>query len=325
MTLETGFASSSEFTGHEFSTQFGIVCVWTVQSNPQLRQQLPRPALILKDPPAILQHFPAWPILSVEPPTAPPHPSGCDWPNWHSTHPKFPAIFLHSVILASIIRTISPSGAAGHSLGEYSALVALGAIQFYDAVKIVRVRGQAMQQAGIDNPGTMAAIIGMEADKVYEFCKEAESEGIVNCANFNSPGQVVISGSVDGVHKAMELCKTGGAKIVKELVVSGAFHSPFMNPIVEEFGQAIEETKFNNPKYPVYQNVTARPSNNIDLIKKNLIDQLTYPVMWRQTILHMIEDGATEFTEIGHGNFLKGLALQIKKKWIICAIKTENY
>ena len=122
-----------------------------------------------------------------------------------------PAIFLHSVVLASIMRTVFPAGAAGHSLGEYSALVASGAIQFYDAIKVVRIRGQAMQQSGIDNPGTMAAIIGMDADKVDEHCKEAESEGIVNCANFNSPGQVVISGSVDGVRRAMELCKTGGA------------------------------------------------------------------------------------------------------------------
>ncbi|MFB3057255.1 MAG: ACP S-malonyltransferase, partial [Ignavibacteriaceae bacterium] len=140
-----------------------------------------------------------------------------------------PAIFLHSVVLASIMRIIFPTAAAGHSLGEYSALVASGAIQFYDAIKVVRIRGQAMQQAGIDKPGTMAAIIGMDADKVEELCKEAESEGIVNCANFNSPGQVVISGSVDGVRKTMELCKAGGAKLVKELVVSGAFHSSLMS------------------------------------------------------------------------------------------------
>jgi [acyl-carrier-protein] S-malonyltransferase len=135
-----------------------------------------------------------------------------------------PAIFLHSVVLSSLIRTLQPKAAAGHSLGEYSALVSANAIQFYDAIKLVRARGKAMQQAGIDNPGTLAAIVGLESAKVEEFCKEASSEGVVQCANFNSPGQIVISGSLTGVKKAMELCKSGGAKIVKELVVSGAFH-----------------------------------------------------------------------------------------------------
>ncbi len=127
-----------------------------------------------------------------------------------------------------LIRTLEPEAAAGHSLGEYSALVAANAIQFYDAIKLVRTRGKAMQQAGIDNPGTLAAIVGLESEKVENICKEASSEGIVQCANFNSPGQIVISGSIPGVKKAMELCKANGAKLVKELVVSGAFHSPLM-------------------------------------------------------------------------------------------------
>lgn len=139
-----------------------------------------------------------------------------------------PAIFLHSVVLASIIRTVHVDAAAGHSLGEYSALVSANAIQFYDAIKLVRARGKAMQQAGIDNPGTMAAVIGLTPEKVSQCCIEASSFGIVQCANFNSPGQIVISGSVDGVKKAMEICKANGAKLVKELVVSGAFHSPLM-------------------------------------------------------------------------------------------------
>ncbi|MEJ2506001.1 MAG: ACP S-malonyltransferase, partial [Ignavibacteriaceae bacterium] len=170
-----------------------------------------------------------------------------------------PAIFLHSVILASIIRTLSPEGVAGHSLGEYSALVSNGSIQFYEAIKLVQTRGQAMQQAGIDNPGTMAAIIGLESNKVDVLCKEASNEGIVQSANFNSPGQVVISGSVDGVHKAMKLCKSAGAKLVKELVVSGAFHSPLMESAKEKLNTALSTTNFYDAKFPVYTNVTAAP------------------------------------------------------------------
>jgi [acyl-carrier-protein] S-malonyltransferase len=145
-----------------------------------------------------------------------------------------PAIFLHSVILASLIRLLQPDAAAGHSLGEYSALVASRSIQFYDALKLVRARGKAMQKAGIENRGTMAAIVGIEPEKVISFCEEASSVGIVQCANFNSPGQIVISGSIEGVKKAMDLCKAGGAKLVKELVVSGAFHSPLMLPAKDE-------------------------------------------------------------------------------------------
>jgi [acyl-carrier-protein] S-malonyltransferase len=141
-----------------------------------------------------------------------------------------PAIFLHSVILASIIRTLNTDAAAGHSLGEYSAYVVSGAIQFHEAVSLVRARGVSMQEAGDQNKGTMAAIVGLESEKVENLCKEASSAGIVQCANFNSPGQIVISGSVDGVRKAMELCKNAGAKMVKELVVSAAFHSPLMKP-----------------------------------------------------------------------------------------------
>ena len=222
-----------------------------------------------------------------------------------------PAIFLHSVVLASIMRTIFPAGAAGHSLGEYSALVALGAIQFYDAIKLVRIRGQAMQQAGIDNPGTMAAIIGMDTDKVDKLCKEAESEGIVNCANFNSPGQVVISGSVDGVHKAMELCKTGGAKLVKELVVSGAFHSPLMSSAKNKLKTALDETHFYHSRFPVYANVTAKSVTSKDEMKNLLYEQVTSPVRWEETINNMIADGYDEFYEIGPGKVLTALLKRI--------------
>ncbi len=222
-----------------------------------------------------------------------------------------PAIFLHSVVLASIIRTLSPEGAAGHSLGEYSALVSNGSIQFYEAIKLVQTRGQAMQQAGIDNPGTMAAVIGLESDKVNVLCKEASTEGIVQSANFNSPGQVVISGSVDGVHKAMELCKSEGAKLVKELVVSGAFHSSLMESAREKLNTALIETNFYDAKFPVYTNVTASPVFSKDETKKMLYEQVTSPVRWEETINNMIKDGFDVFYEVGPGKVLQGLLKRI--------------
>lgn len=222
-----------------------------------------------------------------------------------------PAIFLHSVLLASIIRTLEPDAAAGHSLGEYSALVSSRAIQFYEAVKLVRVRGQAMQSAGEENFGTMAAIIGLDPQKVEECCKEASSEGIVQCANFNSPGQVVISGSVDGVRKGMEICKNAGAKLVKELVVSGAFHSPLMKSAQEKLKTALDETNFYDPRFPVYANVTAKPVSSRDEILDLLYRQLNAPVRWEETIKNMIDDGITEFYEIGPGKVLQGLVKRI--------------
>ncbi|GBD87445.1 malonyl CoA-acyl carrier protein transacylase [bacterium BMS3Abin03] len=222
-----------------------------------------------------------------------------------------PAIFLHSVILASLIRTVSPEGAAGHSLGEYSALVSAGAIQFYEAIKLVRARGKAMQQSGVENPGTMAAVIGLEPGKVDEICAVASSAGIVQCANFNSPGQVVISGSVEGVHKAMELCKANGAKLVKELVVSGAFHSPLMQSAKNKLKAALEDTNFYDTRFPVYANVTASPVTGKEEIKKMLYEQLTSPVRWDNTIRNMINDGMDEFYEIGPGKVLQGLLKRI--------------
>ena len=222
-----------------------------------------------------------------------------------------PAIFLHSVILASLIRTIDASAAAGHSLGEYSALVSSRSIQFYEAVKLVRARGRAMQKAGIENPGTMAAVIGLEPDKVNEFCGQASSEGVVQCANFNSPGQIVISGSVHGVRKAMELCKTGGAKLVKELVVSGAFHSPLMLPAKEELHNELNNTNIYDARFPVYANVTAKPVTAKEEIKQLLLEQVTSPVRWEETVSNMIEDGIEEFYEVGPGKVLQGLVKRI--------------
>lgn len=222
-----------------------------------------------------------------------------------------PAIFLHSVILASLIRTLQPEAAAGHSLGEYSALVSANAIQFYDAIKLVRARGKAMQQAGIDNPGTLAAVVGLQPHKVEDLCKEASAAGIVQCANFNSPGQIVISGSIDGVRKAMELCKANGAKLVKELVVSGAFHSPLMQSAKDLLLESLVFTPIYDARFPVYANVTAKPVTKKDEIKNLLHQQVTSPVRWEETITNMIADGFDEFYEIGPGKVLQGLVKRI--------------
>lgn len=222
-----------------------------------------------------------------------------------------PAIFLHSVILSSLIRTMSPVAAAGHSLGEYSALVAAGAIQFYDAVKLVRARGVAMQHAGIENPGTLAAVIGLSKELVIQSCNEASGVGIVQPANYNSVDQIVISGSVAGVRKAMELCKAKGAKLVKELVVSGAFHSPLMQSAKEELKSELDKANIFDARFPVYANVTAKPTIKNEDIKQLLFEQVTAPVRWEETILNMIADGVEEFYEIGPGKVLQGLAKRI--------------
>lgn len=224
-----------------------------------------------------------------------------------------PAIFLHSVVLASLIRTLHPDAAAGHSLGEYSALVSANAIQFYDAVKLVRIRGKAMQLAGEENRGTMAAIIGLDAPVVEECCGEASSAGIVQCANFNSPGQVVISGSIEGVKKGMEICKSKGAKLVKELIVSGAFHSPLMDSARSSLKEALDKTNIYDGRIPVYVNVTAKPVAEKEEIKKSLFEQVTSPVRWEETIKNMITDGIEEFYEIGPGKVLQGLAKRINQ------------
>ena len=210
-----------------------------------------------------------------------------------------PAIFLHSVVISSIINKIDAAAAAGHSLGEYSALVAAGSIQLDDAVKLVRARGVAMQEAGVQNPGTMAAVIGLPPQTVTDLCNQASAEGVVQCANFNSPGQLVISGSVSGVQKGMELCKTAGAKVVKELVVSAAFHSPLMESAKSKLLTALDNSKINDAKIPVYANVSAKPVQSSEEIKKLLFEQVTSPVRWEETVNNMINDGIDEFYEIG--------------------------
>lgn len=222
-----------------------------------------------------------------------------------------PAIFVHSVVLSSIIRLMDPDMAAGHSLGEYSALVAAKAIQYYDAVKLVRKRGELMLQAGKEQPGTMAAVLGMQSDKLEEICKQVSKNNIVQCANFNSPGQIVISGSIDGVHEAMQKAKEGGAKLVKELVVSGAFHSPLMSSAKEEYKNELDNTNFYDAKFPVYANVSAKPTTNKEEIIDLLYKQLDSPVRWEETIINMINDGADEFIEIGPGKVLQGLVKRI--------------
>lgn len=232
-----------------------------------------------------------------------------------------PAIFLHSIILLQKIKTIKPDMVAGHSLGEYSALVAADAIDLIDALKLVRTRGQAMLQAGNEQFGTMAAIIGLQPNIVEKICDDASSSGIVQCANFNSPGQIVISGSVDGVKAAMRLAKESGAKLVKELVVSGAFHSPLMASAKEKLQNKLNETSINDVSVPVYANVTAKPVTKSPEIKKLLFDQLSSPVRWEESINNMIADGATEFVEIGPGKVLQGLIKRINKEVKIIGIE----
>ncbi len=222
-----------------------------------------------------------------------------------------PAIFLHSFILAKTLgNDFKPDMVAGHSLGEISALAAIGSLDFESALKLISKRALAMQKVcEVENTG-MAVVVGLYDVIVKDICNQID--GVVVPANYNALHQVVISGEMKALKEACEKLRPGAIAVVN-LPVSGAFHSPFMEPIVEEFSLAIEETEFKKPICPIYQNVAGRPGDNIELIKKNLIDQLTHPVMWRHTILHMIEDGATEFTEIGPGNFLRGLVRQIDK------------
>jgi [acyl-carrier-protein] S-malonyltransferase len=218
-----------------------------------------------------------------------------------------PAIFLHSIVLSKLYRGQPAAMAAGHSLGEYSALVYAGALGFEDALKLVRLRGELMQQAGIEQPGTMAAVVGLEPNVVGDVCCEAWPTGIVQAANFNSPGQVVISGSVEGVRRAMELAKARGAKMVKELPVSGAFHSPLMESAQTGLKVALDKASIRDASIPVYANVTAQPVQKAGEIRNLLFQQLTSPVRWEETVNNMSTDGATTFVEIGPGKVLQGL------------------
>ena len=224
-----------------------------------------------------------------------------------------PAVFLHSVILAKTLGdNFKPEMTAGHSLGEFSALVAAGAMSFEDGLVLVSKRANAMQKACEIEPSTMAAIIGMEDEKVEEIC--ASIDDIVVPANYNTNGQLVISGSISGIDKAIEKLTEAGAKRALKLPVGGAFHSPLMEPARVELEQAIKETNFSKPICPVYQNVTAEATNEPELIKSNLVAQLTAPVKWTQIVKNMISNGANSFTEVGPGKALQGMIKKVDRK-----------
>lgn len=224
-----------------------------------------------------------------------------------------PAIFLHSVILSKVLGDgFKPDMVAGHSLGEFSALVANGTLNFEDGLKLVSQRALAMQKACEIQPSTMAAVLGLEDEVVEKLC--AEVEGIVVPANYNCPGQLVISGEVDAVNVACEKMKEAGARRALLLPVGGAFHSPLMEPAREELAAAIESTEFKVPSCPIYQNVTTTAVSDAEEIKKNLILQLTAPVKWTQSVQQMVDDGATSFVEVGPGKVLQGLVKKIHRE-----------
>lgn len=227
-----------------------------------------------------------------------------------------PAILLHSVIVTRLLseKGIKPRMAAGHSLGEYSALVSAGAIDFEPALKIVKLRGELMQKAGESKPGTMAAIIGIKSSLIDEICAEAKVAGIVQPANFNAPGQVVISGSIPGVEMAKKIALEKGAKKVVQLAVSGAFHSPLMESVKEELGAALEQIEISDATIPIYCNISAEPIISQSDIKMALFKQLTHPVRWEKSIENMIGDGAEIFYEVGPGLVLSGLLKRINRK-----------
>lgn len=233
-----------------------------------------------------------------------------------------PAVFLHSVITALCLGDdFNPSMVAGHSLGEFSALVASGALSFEDGLKLVYARAMAMQKACEKAPGTMAAIIGLTDEKIEEICSQVSKKGnIVIPANYNCPGQLVISGNVEAVNEACDLMKAAGAKRALVLNVSGAFHSPLMQSAKDELEKAIAQTTFNMPKCPVYQNVDAKPHTNPSEIQSNLIAQLTSPVRWTESVKNMIADGATEFIECGPGKALRGMISRIDKSVVASGV-----
>jgi [acyl-carrier-protein] S-malonyltransferase len=224
-----------------------------------------------------------------------------------------PAIFVHSVAQAAVLRNFKPDMVAGHSLGEFSSLVANKVLRFEDALQLVSQRAQAMQAACEKEPSTMAAVLGLDDETVARICAEITDEVVVP-ANYNCPGQLVISGSIKGVEMACERLKAAGAKRALVLPVGGAFHSPLMQPAEEELAKAIHATAFQAGICPVYQNVDARPYTDPEQIKENLIKQLTAPVRWTQTIQNMVQDGATEFIECGPGKVLQGLVKKINKE-----------
>ena len=221
-----------------------------------------------------------------------------------------PAVFLHSVVAQRLMTIEKPDMVAGHSLGEFSALVACGALRFEDALLLVSARAQAMQAACEANPGTMAAVLGLPDEQVEEICKN-HKDGVVVAANFNCPGQIVISGEEEAIDAICPVFKEAGARRALRLPVGGAFHSPLMAPAAEDLAKAINKTEFNKPFCPIYQNVTAQASIEPEIIRENLLKQLTTPVRWTQSVQNMIADGATEFFEFGPGDVLKGLIRKI--------------
>ncbi len=227
-----------------------------------------------------------------------------------------PAIFVHSVAVYKILEEKGKScqGTAGHSLGEYSALVAAGALSFEDGLKLVKERGRLMYEAGQKQPGTMAAVIGLSEEQVYVICDELKDVGIVQPANFNSPGQVAVSGEVEAVHAAMQKAKEAGAKKAVELVVSGAFHSPLMQYAQDGLREALESTDFHDAVVPVYSNVGAKAVQDKDKIRELLFQQLTRPVLWQNLIQNMITDDYDQFFEIGPGKVLRGLQKRINRQ-----------
>ncbi len=235
-----------------------------------------------------------------------------------------PALYTHSVILAKLLqgRNIFPQVTAGHSLGEYSALAAANVFSFRDGLELVKLRGQLMQEAGSFQKGTMAAVIGLKNDTLEDICTAAAENGTVSMANYNSPGQTVISGSVEGVAAAMESAKNAGAKRVVELQVSGAFHSPLMQPAVERFKKALEKTGFSRPSVPVYTNVSGDTVDDPAVIKQLLAQQLLKPVLWMAQVEKMIADGVTKFIEIGSGKVLCGLVRRINRSVETASVDT---
>lgn len=232
-----------------------------------------------------------------------------------------PAVFLYSVALAkSMGEEFKPEMTAGHSLGEFSALVAAGALSFEEGLKLVAARASAMQKACEITPSTMAAVLNLSDERVEEICAEVK-EGIVVAANYNCPGQVVISGEEAAIDAACQKLLEAGAKRALKLKVGGAFHSPLMEPAREELAAAIEKAEFKTPKCPIYQNVTAQAETNPDIIKENLVAQLTAPVRWTQSVMNMINDGATSFTEVGPGSVLQGLVKKINNSVEIAGVK----
>lgn len=237
-----------------------------------------------------------------------------------------PALFVHSLAIFEVIKehTNNIDCAAGHSLGEYSALTAAGVFNFVDGLKIVRLRGKLMQESGKQNPGTMAAIVGLSIEKILEICHSLKDIGIVQPANFNSPGQIVISGDLNAVRTAIELAKQNGAKLAKELVVSGAFHSPLMNYAYKNIANELEKLDMFEPKFPVYSNVTGDKFQSLDQIRTLLIEQIISPVKWQQIIEKMIEDGITTFIELGAGKVLTGLIKRINPNVNVINIGTSE-